>query len=93
MCKKFLISTQANAAPDAHLQKLDVKIDTFLTCDMWHVTQDRWKEVNLLSKFQLPSSYRLGVKVFWRYFHNKDESIKELMTKVFVEQPRLHRVC
>ena len=33
---------------------------------MWHVTHDTWQvwEVNLLSKFQLPSSYDLEVKVF-----------------------------
>ena len=48
-----------------------------MTCDMWHVTRDvwhmihdRWGEVNLLSKFQLPScSLWEYVKVFWRYFH------------------------
>ena len=40
-----------------------------VTHDMWHVTHDRWGEVNLLSKLQLLSSYGLGVKVFWRYFH------------------------
>ena len=39
-----------------------------MTHDMWHVTQDRWGEVNHLSKFQLLSSYGLGVMVFWRYF-------------------------
>ena len=38
-----------------------------MTCDMWHLTRDRYGEVNLLSKFQLPSSYRLGMKVCWRY--------------------------
>ena len=38
------------------------------TRDMWHMTCDRWGEVKLLSKCQLPSSYGLGVKVFWRYF-------------------------
>ena len=27
--------------------------------------------VNLLSKFHLSSSYSLGVKVFWRYFHKR----------------------
>ena len=37
--------------------------------DMWHMTLDMWGEVNLFSKFQLPSSYGLGVKMFWRYFH------------------------
>ena len=34
-----------------------------------HVTRDRWKDLNLLSKCQLPSLYGLGAKVCWRYFH------------------------
>ena len=44
-----------------------------LTHDMLHVTRyvlylthDRWGEVNLRSKLQLPSSYSLGMKVCWR---------------------------
>ena len=45
-----------------------ITCDTWhMTCDVWHVTHDRWGEVNLLLKCQLPSSYGLGVKVFWRY--------------------------
>ena len=39
-----------------------------VTCDMWHVTRDTWHMtrdlfgvVNILSKFQLPSSYLLFV--------------------------------
>ena len=39
------------------------------TRDTWHVTHDKWGEVNLLLKFKLPSTYGSGVKVFWRYFH------------------------
>ena len=46
-------------------------------CDMWHVTRDlwhmtceRWGEVNLLSKFQRPSSYGFWLKVCWRYFNS-----------------------
>ena len=35
-----------------------------LTHDMGHVTCDKWEEVNLLSKFQLPSSYGLGIWFF-----------------------------
>ena len=38
-----------------------------VTCDMWHVTSDTWhvtydiwREVNILSKCQVPSSYGLG---------------------------------
>ena len=38
-----------------------------VTYDMWHLTRDRYGEVNLLSKFQVPSSHRLGMKVCWRY--------------------------
>ena len=34
-----------------------------VTCDTWHMTHaTRWEEVNLLSKFQLSSSYVLGVR-------------------------------
>ena len=33
-----------------------------VTCDKWHMTHDRWEEVNLLSKFQLPTSYGLRVR-------------------------------
>ena len=65
--------------------------------DMWHLTPDTWQvgEVNLLSKFQLPSLHTSVLKVFWRYFHKVwlTEWLNEWMTKVFVEQPQLHRVC
>ena len=44
-----------------------------VTCDMWHVTRDTWHVtrdtfggVNILSKFQLPSSYRLWFMILWR---------------------------
>ena len=36
-----------------------------MKCDTWHVV---W--VNILSKFQLRSSYGLGETILWRYFHN-----------------------
>ena len=41
-----------------------------VTCDMWHMKSDSWQvgKANLISKFQLPSSYSFGEKVFWRYF-------------------------
>ena len=38
--------------------------------DVWRMTHDTW-QVTFLSKFQLPSFYNLGVKVFWRYFHKE----------------------
>ena len=36
---------------------------------MWYVTvtNDTWREVNILSKCQVPSSYRLEMKVSWRF--------------------------
>ena len=37
-----------------------------VTCDTWHVTHDTWG-VNILSKFQLPSSYGLWFMIFWRF--------------------------
>ena len=51
-----------------------------MTCDMWHVIRDKWHVthdiwhmthgtfggVNILSKFQLPSSYRLWFMILWR---------------------------
>ena len=73
-----------------------VTFDTWhVKCDTWHVTHDRWGEVNLLSKCQVPCSHGLGVKVFWRIEGKGSvtESFAELITKVFVEQPRLDRVC
>ena len=48
-----------------------------VTQDTWHVTHDGWREVNLISKIQLPRSYSLGLKMFWRYFHN--DLINELV--------------
>ena len=81
-----------------------------VTCDMWHVTCDMWHVtrgtlwhvtrdmfwgVNILSKFQLPSSYRLWFMILWRSRGNGwlNELINYLMTRLFIEQPRLHRVC
>ena len=34
---------------------------------MRHTTCDTWKEVNILSKFQVPCSHDFGVKEFWRF--------------------------
>ena len=65
-----------------------------VTFDKWHVTQDTkhvthymWHVglVNILSKVQLPSSYGLGVKISWRYFHRG--WITELISdKLFIGQ-------
>ena len=80
-----------------------------MTCDMWHVTCDTWRVthdtwhvtcstwlwVNILTWFQFPSSYCWGVKMFWKFGEkgSLSELMNELMTKVFLEQPRLPGVC
>ena len=53
----------------------------YVTCDMWPVTHDIWYVtcdtlwgVNILTKFQLPSSYGLKT-VFWKYFHKGSVSL------------------
>ena len=40
-----------------------------VTHDMWHMTHDTYCGMNILSKFQLPSSFGFGLTVFWIYFH------------------------
>ena len=37
-----------------------------VTCDTWHMTCDMYGRVNILSKFQLPSSYRLWFMILGR---------------------------
>ena len=63
-----------------------------VTCYMWHMTYEMWWGVNILSKFQLPSSNDLWFMIFL-IFGGK-ESLSQLIIKsfmkVFVEQPRLH---
>ena len=39
-----------------------------VTCDTWHVTHDTLGGMNILSKFQLPSSYCLFFMILWRYW-------------------------
>ena len=39
-----------------------------LTPDMWDMTCDAWWGVNILSKFQLPSTCSLGFTVLWRFW-------------------------
>ena len=58
---------------------------------MWHVTCEAWWGVIILSTFQLPSSYGLGKTVFWRLKEKGPHS--DWMTKMFVKQPQIYRVC
>ena len=48
-----------------------------MICDMWHFTFNMWSEGNILSQFQIPNSYGLGVKVFWKY-------LNKLMTNLLI---------
>ena len=78
-----------------------------MTCDTWHVTHDMWHlthdmwhvgggpGVNILSNFQLPSSYGLWFMIFWRLGGKgwRTELINQWVMRLIVEQPRLHRVC
>ena len=50
-------------------KKLHVTCDMWhLTCVTWHATCDMLEGVNILSKFQLPSSYCLWVMILWRFW-------------------------
>ena len=55
------------------------------THDIWHMTGNTQWGMNILTKFQLPSSYDLEKTVFW--FGEKYEWMNLVITKVFVEQP------
>ena len=58
-------------------KKWHITRDTWhMTCDTWHVTHGGGG-VNILSKFQLPSSYRLGFMMLWRLGGNR--SLNQLM--------------
>ena len=37
-----------------------------ITCDTWYMTRDMFGGMNILSKFQLPSSYCLWFMILWR---------------------------
>ena len=66
-----------------------------VTCDIWHVTCDTWWGVNILSKCHLlwfgRDSFLKKVSQImtnWLHYLNIYST-----TKLFVEQPRLNRVC
>ena len=55
------------------------------------MTCDTWWGVNILSKFQLPA-LAVWDRQCLEDSEQKDHSMNESVTKVFVEQPRLYRV-
>ena len=70
-----------------------------LTCDKWHMTCDMWHLIGggRWTFYQSFSSLAvlLGSEGVSKIFSQRlpSDSLTDLMTKVFVEQPRLHRVC
>ena len=46
-----------------------------VTHNKWHMTGDMWRGVNLLSKFQLTSSYGLEITMYWIYFHKSSLNV------------------
>ena len=74
-----------------------------VTCDIWHMTRDKlhvtrdmFGGVNILSNF---SSLALTVSDLWYYedleekAHSVNQLINELITRLLIKQPWLHRVC
>ena len=66
-----------------------------VTHDMWCMTCDTWWGVNVLLKFHLPSFYGLGWTVSWKFWTkgSLDQWMNKWVTKVYVEQFLLERVC
>ena len=68
-----------------------------MTCNTWHMTHEMLVggKVNILSKF---SSLALTVCDLWYYEDLEEKAdllthwINELITRLFIEQPQLHRV-
>ena len=71
-------------------KNLNVTSDTWhVICDTWHVVLDEHSlkiSAPLLLRFEIE-----GVLKIWR--KSVSQQMNELMTKVFVEEPRLHLVC
>ena len=49
------------------------------SCNMWHMSCNRFGKVNFLSKLKVPSSYSLGVNMFWRFLGKG--SLREWLTE------------
>ena len=74
-----------------------------VTCDTWHATRDTWHEtrdmwhVTRLGGWTFSqhfSSLALSVCDLWSYEDILGKGwVTQLMTRLFVGQPRLHRVC
>ena len=67
-----------------------------MTGDMWHVTPDMWHTVGgeHSLKISAPQLLRFGIDIVLKILNKRiTQGMNESVTKVIVEQPRLHRVC
>ena len=79
--KKIVIPDTGHPTPDTW----------HLTPDTWHLTRDM-RHLTFTQKFSfLALSVRAGK--WFEDLEEKDPSVNQSVTEVFVEQPRLHRVC
>ena len=70
--------------------------------DMWYLAPDTWHLICVTwhtgggehcVKISGPQLLWFGNEGLFKIFEQKDQLLSDLITKVFVEQPRLHRVC
>ena len=71
-----------------------------VTFDMWYVTYDMWLVVRGEHSLKISAPYLLRLVIYdimkiWRKRLTDwlTDSLNQPITKVLVEQPRLHRVC
>ena len=65
-----------------------------VTCDMWHVTCDTWHVWGNEHSLKISASLLFviyDIMNIWR--KRMIRLINESVTRLFIEQPRLHRVC
>ena len=74
----MLIQTLHQLAPSVCQEKKKGKNMWHVTCDTWHVTHDKWHMTHVGA---------------WTFSFGGKGLLKELITKLFVEQPWLHQVC
>ena len=65
-----------------------------MTHDTWHLTHKLWQVTcDPFWSVNIPSSQGSEETLFLKKSHRISDWLNQLTTKMFVEQPRLHRVC
>ena len=79
-------------------KNLVTHVTLLTTCDMWHVTHDMWYVTHDIWQVGgVKPSLRISALTVWawrcfEYLKEKGEWVNQSVTKVFIEQPQLHRV-